>query len=293
MHFIPTIVYTSLFKMRRRIRVFKSMIDVIIHASCENVPPTHASQVSSQINQSYCQLLQQVGYEAEWPVANFLAQYYGLKEEWLIVSPIHWEATHNDATIRYADFLLTLSDDESRYLFSIFAEFVAHYDMQLYYHDAKTWLIQAPKQPIAPTTPVHDLIDRSMTSALKQLEKTPFWLRFITESQMFFSQEKTVVNGVWLWGEGKINSQSKTTRPLLICGDEHWLTAAKELSFQVGCLNKANPVARQGIYFVPNEHWMKVSHLEDYLKNYTVRWHWQNMTYLTRSQSLLSRLLRR
>jgi hypothetical protein len=273
--------------------VLKSCIDVIVHASQENdvSPVNHTRQ--QQINQSYCQLFQEFGYTASSaPVADFLKRYYGLSGDWSIASPIHWQATHRDATIRYADSMLKISDEESRRLFNAFSSFIEQYNMQLYYHDETTWLIQTTAHPIPLTTPVHLLIDKSMSPELRMLETKPFWLRFITESQMFFSSMKSNVNGLWFWGGGA-PQQIPNSRPLILCGDEHWLVAANHISKTVSCFDASTPIIRNSVYFVPNAHWIKASHLESYLSEHSVRWHWNNMTDLSKPKSWFFRLIRR
>lgn len=273
--------------------MLKPTIDVIVHASKEDDLSPLSYECQQHVVQSYCQLLSMFGYTVHTaPVADFLKRYYGLPGEWSIASPIHWQATHNDATIRYADSMFKLSDEESRRLFSAFSSFIEQYEMKLYYHDATTWLIQANSHPIATTIPVHLLIDKSMSPALKDLESVPFWLRFITESQMFFSALKSDVNGIWVWGEHS-SEKPPSQRPFIICGDEHWLVAAHHLSTKASCFDSSARVVKNSVYFVPNAHWMKASHLEEHLAKYCVRWHWQNMTYVSKPKSWFSRLFQK
>ena len=50
--------------------------------------------------------------------------------------------------------------------------------------------------------PVHHLLNKSLMPELAQLDKTMYWQKFITESQMFFASNpnQSLVNGLWIWG---------------------------------------------------------------------------------------------
>ncbi len=272
--------------------VFKSKLEVIVRASMVN-DSQQGEQHQIVAHQSYCDLLSRFGYKNDYPVAEFLKRYYGLTGHWHIVSPIHWEATQSDATIRFADGLLQITDEESKHLFNEFSAFAAQDEIRLFYHDAVTWLIETPK-PIAKTQAVHELIDRSFGRALQDLESTPFWLRFLTESQMFFSAFKSIVNGIWIWGgTAEIELRKRSSRPLIVCGDEHWLGVVSALSSRASCFNEKQPILSNTLYFVPNAHWLKVSNLEQYFSHVTVRWYWQNGVYKTKPAHWFYRLLGR
>jgi hypothetical protein len=132
--------------------------------------------------------------------AQMLQKQHGLTGVWMIASPVHWEATHNDAMICYAGATLNLSDEASRRLLMMFADFIAEDNIRLHYHDATTWLLQAEGRQAPKALPVSQLLNQSIKPALHALEETPYWLRFMTEAQMFFSAQSSIVNGLWVWG---------------------------------------------------------------------------------------------
>ncbi len=268
----------------------KSVVDVIVHASKDVVPSGIIPTLRP--SQGYHQLFMVLGYSArEAPVADFLRDYHGLSGVWLMASPLHWDATHNDAMVRAAGAALFLTHDESRRLFLVFSDFIEVDNMRLHYHDAVTWLLQAEAYPVPDVPPVHELLDHSMRPALQALEPTAFWLRFITESQMFFSAMASTVNGLWVWG-GKA-MQLLPERAIIVCGDEGWLKACRGLSTQVECFNPTRRVARGGVYFVPDPAWMNAPDLAFHLRDQHVRWHWNNMMYVSKPRSWFSRLWRR
>ncbi len=143
------------------------------------------------------------------------ASYHKLDGHWLIASPIHWQATHNDAMIIACNETLDLPDAESRLWFSALAEFLVHDKVQLHYHDAYTWLIQFEESPPINARPVHMLLQQPMMQQLQALDATLFWSRFLTENQMFFSEHslnkaragRYPINGVWIWDDGDLNAR--------------------------------------------------------------------------------------
>jgi len=146
--------------------------------------------------------------------AEQLRRYHKLEGRWLIVSPIHWQATHNDAMIIACNETLDLPDAESRLWFAALTEFLVHDKVKLHYHDAYTWLIQFEESPPINAKPVHRLLQQSMMQQLQALDSTLFWSRFITENQMFFSEHslnkaragRYPINGVWIWGDGDLSA---------------------------------------------------------------------------------------
>ncbi len=130
-----------------------------------------------------------------------------LDGDWLVISPIYWQATHNDAMIMAYGEALDLPDDESRRWFAALADFLKDDNVTLHYQDAHTWLIQFAQCPPIHSKPVHMLLQQPLMQHLKTLDPTLFWSRFITENQMFFSEHplnkarigRYPINGVWVW----------------------------------------------------------------------------------------------
>ncbi|MDF1827007.1 MAG: hypothetical protein P1U39_01870 [Legionellaceae bacterium] len=142
------------------------------------------------------------------PVLKALKNHDNLPKDfpgaWLVVTPVHWEATHNNAAIVAGGDALNLSDEASRKLYTAFAAFLAEDNMQLHYCDANTWLLLCEHQAPPQTEALEHVLQRSMHVLLDGLKSTPFWLRFITESQMFLSGQVQEgadypINGVWVW----------------------------------------------------------------------------------------------
>ncbi len=212
-------------------------MDIVINAEIASIPENNTA-IPTQGN-FYHNILSCLGYPNDSPpVADLLRRYHHLEGEWVIASPIHWQATHNDAMIIASGSQLELSEQESKRWFEAFKEFIASENMHLHYHDAYTWLFQYEDKPQITAKPVHVLQHQSMMPELEMLDKTLFWQRFITESQMFFSGNALnkariglyPINGVWLWGGGALGDKIQTQ---LICHDPDLIELANVLSTNV------------------------------------------------------------
>ena len=268
-----------------------SFVDVVICASKECAPD--GITPTFRVRQGYQELLETLGYGLhDAPVACLLQQYHGLSGSWMVASPMHWEATHRDAMVRCVDAALQLDTQESRALCLAFAAFMAEEQMKVYFHDATTWLLQSVHYP-APEglPPAHVLLNCSMRPALHALEQTPFWLRFLTESQMYFSAQSSTVNGLWVWGGSPLIAP--VARPLVVCSDDRWLNAARHVSNKARSYDYKGKIEQGSVYFVPDSAWLNDTDLADALRDQRVRWHWNNMTYISPPRNWLSRLWRR
>ncbi len=143
------------------------------------------------------------------PMARFLADQHQLEGEWMIVSPVHWEATHNDAMIVACGKALELNDEEGHQWFEGLKKFTEEDGWTWYYHDAYTWLVQSATHPLPSGKPVYHMIHYSLMPAIQALDKHGYWQKIFTELQMFcsatsiFKKESNPVNGVWFWGMGQ------------------------------------------------------------------------------------------
>jgi hypothetical protein len=265
-----------------------SFVDVVVNGSKDTLTDiSHAQQGNYQ---SEHQLLKIWGYaEQQTPVGDFLRVYHGLSGRWCVASPMRWEATHNDVVMRKVGVLLSISEEESRQLFLAFANFLKEDGIHMHYHDATTWLIEQKPVALPTVVPAYELLDKSMSAALRTLMPEASWLRLVTESQMFFSAQKQEMNGLWFWGGGACMAPQK--RPLIICADERWHQAASCLSSCVQVFDEHTSCVKNSVYFIPDLTQVDLTALEYKLRRYWVRWHWNNMTYMTRPHTLLAKLL--
>ncbi len=230
-------------------------------------------------------LLKALGYaDNALPVAEILAKYHNLSGVWTVLSPVHWEATHNDA-------LMMPGGAASRDVFDAFQAFVAEVDMRLHYHDASTWLLQCDAHALPDTKPLHQVLQRSMRPILKALEKDPFWLRFLTEAQMFLSRYQQSINGVWFWGMHACAAPSN--KPLVIWDDKAWVSLAERISTQVNLYHAGMNLPKNAVCFVPECTPESVKALEVQLEKQIakqkINWSFNNTDYITQPKSLWAR----
>lgn len=176
----------------------------------------------------YEQLLSSLGFNPEAPP---LAQVF---EGDYIVTPVSFEATHNNAFIRAQGKAL----DVSPAWYEALAGFLAEAGLYLEYHNEGTWLLKVhPDTPVLQAKPVSHMMNLPLIDILPKLDKTHFWQRLHTEIQMFFNTHplqnerigKWPVNGVWIWGGGALQP---VHHPKIIT-DKTWLPIAKKLAVQV------------------------------------------------------------
>lgn len=260
-------------------------MDVVINSDINTVPEGSLPIINQ--GDYYHNILTCLGYPIDFPpVADLLRRYHGLEGDWLIASPIYWQATHNDAMIMASGSALQLSDQESQGWFAALVDFVQPNKVHMHYHDAHTWLIQVKEHPRITAKPVHMLLHQSMTPQLKALDSTLFWQRFITENQMMFSghplnkarMDRYPINGLWIWGGGQLQSRSK--RPF-ICNDEQTFKLAALLSTQVSYLQPGESLKKNTVILSSAN---QAEGLQTQLQKYTVRWYWNNVAYINKPQ---------
>jgi len=274
------------------------VMDVVINVETKSVP--EGSQPIPNQGHFYHHILSCLGYPLDAPpVADLLRCYHGLQGDWLIASPIHWVATHNDAMIEASGEALQLSDTESRAWFEVMTEFLAHEHITTFYHDAYTWLIQPREHPNMIAKPVNSLRHQSMMPQLQLLDSSFFWQRLITEHQMLFSAhplnkarlDRHSINGIWIWGGGQL--QPRGNRPI-VCGDAEWVRLASHLSTRVEYCDFSHSDDHNRLRLTRNTLLLLNSVDQTVLQKLqhrwaTTCWYWNNIAYKTNGMRRLWR----
>ncbi len=247
----------------------------------------------------YHHLLACLGYPYDAPpVADLLRRYHHLEGEWIVISPVHWQATHNDAMIVASGAQLQLSQQESLLWFEQLKEFVASENMQLYFHDAGTWLLQCADKPSIHAKPVSIIQHKSLLPELKNLDNTFYWQRFITENQMFFNTHSLnkdradlyPINGVWLWGGGFL--KEKMSIPI-ICHDAELHELADLLSKDVTDSQALIGQKKHSVQLFMNLNQHDYQVLQKQVQKNTIRCFWNNGAYQSKSKNWISRFIGR
>ena len=256
-------------------------MDLIINANCGQVP--ERSKPLSGEPDFYLNLLARLNYNLDKPpLADLLRQYKHLEGKWIIVSPIHWQATHNDAMLTAYGEALGITDAIAHVFYAEIAQFFAADNMQLIYHSPTIWLLDITGQPAINSVAVHRMLDQSMMPVLAAFDESMHWQRLLTELQMFLSshplnqmkQLNYPINGVWFWGEGVFDGGEK-----MVFSDDEALVHL----FKNGHPLPANPLPKQDDCLLllnsDSQDWLK--ELEVALRKRKVQWFWNNTAYQT------------
>ncbi len=268
-------------------------MDVILDGQFDVLPVKSTPLLGVQ--DPYHQLLRTYGYLGQdAPVGDFLRAYHGLSGRWLVASPVFWQATHRDAMIAAGGVTLDITAEASRKLCTAFAEFLLEDNIRLHYHNHYTWLIQTD-EPLDATA-LNGVLGQSIRPFLEACKSTPFWLRFITESQLFLhthaEQQGIQVNGLWVWGAGPL--EEPQDRSLVICSHNPlWERACSRLSSLVTYDTPGLSVTKDTVFFVPDHACQYAPHLEARLTSTRVDWYWSNQAYTIKPLPWFKRFWRR
>jgi hypothetical protein len=265
------------------------MMYVVIDAECSAIPE-NAKPLTTE-GSALLNFLLHLNYDpAAPPLADVLSKYHHLEGDWLVVSPVHWEATHNDAMIVAHGSALRLQKIEAKSWFNQFATYLAEEDKVLYYHNPETWLLYDDKKHPLSAKPVHHLLNQSLMPELAQLDNTLYWQKFITESQMFFASKpnQSLINGLWIWG----NTKLKNKKDITVCADEHFLSIAQMCSFNVVLYRPEVLLKDYDVLLLAEPSQLSASHQEELTKR-AVHWYWNNAAYTVSNSSWLTRLWRK
>lgn len=268
-------------------------MDIVINQNAPRIP-SNAEPMHSQGN-FYFHLLSCLGYPMDsLPIADLVRRYDGLEGGWLMASPIHWEATHNDAMIVACGDGLGLTEELSRMWFSELEAFAKEEQISMHYHDASTWLLQCPGKPIIHAKSPQALLHQSMLTHLTGLDETRYWQKFLTEIQMLFtmhplsksSQMPYTVNGLWIWGGGALKPPSVSP---LFC-DRASEKIARLLSSNVDLDLASKAITKHSLLLVNDLSALEQVALENRFQNRTMRWYWNNCAYGTQPKRWIARL---
>lgn len=262
---------------------------VVINSDCSSVPEgvkPLSSEGSALLNLLLC-----LGYDpTDPPLADLLRKYHNLDGDWLILSPIYWQATHNDALILATGKDLQGQEAEAKLWFSVFSDYFSVDEMTLYYHDAQTWLLCENKKHPLRSKPVHQLLSKSLMPELTQLDNSLFWQKFLTESQMLFASKpnKSAMNGLWPWGSAQLASQ----KTIAICADESFLPMANICSSNVSLYSPSVNLKEQQILLLTEFSTLSEPHQEE-LKKILAHWYWNNTAFTSGNSNWFTRLWRK
>ncbi|OJY55848.1 MAG: hypothetical protein BGO90_08830, partial [Legionella sp. 40-6] len=261
---------------------------LIIDASCPHIPEEVTPAVSGTMEFN---LLHALGFSnEELPLAAWLASYHQRAGEWVILSPIIWEATHNDAFINASGGDLLWSKEESHYWYQVFAEYFAAAGMKMHYHNTHIWLLENAAGHPLNSVPVHQTLNQSLMPLLSQLDEHLFWQKLITESQMLFAANarKSAVNGLWPWGNAPLTVKAKKK----LCVVPAYLSLAQHCCTEVEVYQPGLNLKNYEVLLLADINDLSPAHQKQ-IEQGSHSWYWNNVAYTVPKKNWLRHLWRK
>lgn len=262
-------------------------MNIVINAQCPYEPLPDIKILETQ-GTALLNLLLCLGFDASQPpVADALVQLHHLKGSWLVLSPVHWQASHNNAAITAFGSELSIHESELKRLYEAYADYLKVDGVVLYYHDAYTWLISCPADVALSTKPVHQLLNQPLVAELAGLDSGMYWQKILTESQMFFATTENhwAVNGVWVWGGGAPLEK----KSMKICADAQNIEMARLCSSQVSLYDASLRLKDYELLLIESPSSLSEVHQEQ-LKQMPASWYWNNVGYSKRKTHWFTRI---
>lgn len=268
------------------------MLDIIVNAPCKAVPK-HARKIPCYADAVVHALLA-LGYALdELPYAPLLAKAKQLPETSVMVSLVHWQASHNDAMFLAWGEDLGLDDRQLAIWFTELAPLLSEGGMCLHDAGQGQWLLSLDKQAPPKAAPPIALCHQSLMPAISALGSSGFWQKLFTEAQMFLHAHplnsrvgQVAVNGLWFWGGGMLLEQHArplyTDNPLL-----QGLAGAQSLK----AILQEN--LQDGVVVLEHPDKAILKRCQALAKKQESRWYWQNAAYKSIPQPWWKRILSR
>lgn len=242
-------------------------------------------QVLPSLGTAALNLLESLEYStSNPPLAALLKAYHQLEGEWVIVSPIRWEATHNDAQIVAFGEALDVKEQD----FQSYAHYLAEAGHSLFYHSPVLWLLRVDGAPPLHAKPVHQLLGKPLMPELLELDSSMYWQKYITESQMFFAakMQDSAINGVWLWGSAPL-----TPKTTALCVDATCYPLAQHAQAPVTLYNPELSLKAFPILLIKDLNSLSQAHKKQ-LKGMHSTYYWNNIAYINSKPHFLHQLWR-
>lgn len=262
---------------------------IIINSNCPAIPENSTPLPST--GNAVLHLLAALEYDiTSPPVADLLKKIHQLEGNWLVLSPIHWQATHNNAMIMAVGKAIGLTDEQFKTWFNLYSEYLAADGLALHYHDPEHWLLCVDNLPPTTAKPAHLLLNKPLMPELAQLDSSMFWQKFVTESQMFFASHShdTLLNGIWPWG----GSQSLAKKSITLCADEMFLRLAQHTQTTTISYNASISLKQVQVLLLNDLTSLSPKHLDE-LNTLSAHWYWNDCAYSQLKRNWFNRLWRK
>ena len=258
-------------------------MDVVIDA-VKDCAPMGSIVIPSQ-HDFTLNLLTLLGADTNYtPLADFCRLQKGLEAgRWFIISPIHWEATHNDAMIVDDGREFAWTEQLSRNWFTEVSHFLAQDRCELVYLSPYQWLMKCPEDSLYPhikSLNLNHMLHQSIMPCLQALDSTMRWVRLHTELQMFLSSHPLNIgcdptktfNGIWIWGGGIFTPTDKK----VIITDDNFIQSL----FPHQAVREKGKSATENLLWVTHDcHSPILKEVEQLNQKNTINWYWNNQAY--------------
>ncbi|VEG90041.1 hypothetical protein [Legionella spiritensis] len=268
-------------------------MNVVINGEISHAP--RGSEPLTGQGDYFLNILLALGYDPDYPpLGAWLGKYKALEGKWIIATPVHWEATHNDAMLLNTGKECGLDDKLSRIWFAEVSQFLAQDGFSLVYVDSETWLLGVDGKPDIHSRAVKHVLHQSLMPALEAMDASMYWQRLFTELQMFLASHPlnsnpalaASVNGLWFWGGGDLSEEP----PQSLVTDDQVIRRIFPGSLPV---NPLPGVDREALWILHENNTTLIDTLAKTARKYQVHWYWNNIACRTYPRRWWSRLWRR
>lgn len=268
------------------------MLDVIVNAPCTLVPKYARSLSCYRDFMVHALLALEYPIDA-LPYAALLAKAKKLPGSYVMVSLVHWQASHNDAMFLAVDRELGLDSRQLRIWFEELSPLLEDGGSQVFDAGNGQWLLSVGNKERVRAEPPSALRHQSLMPAIAGLGTSGAWQKLFTEAQMFLHAhplnsrtEKHTINGLWFWGGGVLSGA--LARPLY--------TDSSVLQHIVGAQSlDALPTSNieDGVVVLENPDNKLLNRCQALAKTQESRWYWQDAAYAMPVRSWWKRFISR
>ncbi len=148
---------------------------------------------------------------------------------WLCAAPVHLFADQSRVYLNSID-ETALSENEAAQFITELNRLYREDDWEFVQHTTTRWYLRIPTEPNIRTTPLRDVDGKPIHDKLPQGDDALQWHRVLNEMQMLLHSSsvnsarqesgEATVNGVWLWGAGKLPEVANITQWQTVWTDE-------------------------------------------------------------------------
>ena len=157
---------------------------------------------------------------------------------WVRLEPVHLEPDR-DTLVLFPGADIGIEADEAWALIKAFNAHFQQEGVQLEYGAPTRWYVRITQPVDVKTVPLHEAAYANLHHVQPEGSAVRYWNRLINEAQMLFFQHPVnearrmaglpEINGLWLWGEGRLPESLKPRPELKVSSDEPFVQGMANL----------------------------------------------------------------